>query len=111
MAAEVQQWYLQQIRFSIKSAGSLENAKNLFNKNVILIKRLVEKIGDLSKIMLHQKNFFLYNESNYINHTFYTELSKKVQTYGVISAPAIGIKTAHLITPATSLKFRITEEV
>ena len=111
MAAEAQQWYLQQIRFSIKSAGSLENAKKLFNKNVIPIKRLVEKIGDLSRITVQQKNFFLYNESNYINHTFYTELSKKVQTYGVISAPAIGIKTAHLITPTTSLKFRITEEV
>ena len=65
-------------KFSIKSAGSLENGKKLFNKNVIPIKKLVEKIGDLSEITLQQKKFFLYNESNYISHTFYTELNKNV---------------------------------
>ena len=82
----------------------------MFNKNVISIKKLVEKIGDLSEITLQQKNFFLYDESNYINHTFYNELNKKVQMYSVISTPAIGIKTTHLITTATSPKFGVTED-
>ena len=71
------------------------------------IKKLVQKIGDLSKIKFKQKNFFLSNESNYINHTFYTELNKKLQIYGLISTSAIGIKIKNLIRPENSLKFRV----
>ena len=55
--------------------GGLDEAKKLLDKNVILIKNLVEKIGDLSKLTLEQKNYFLYDDSNIINHTFYTELN------------------------------------
>ena len=36
--------------------------------------------------------------------------TKKVQTYGVISTPAIGIKATYLITPASSDKVRVTED-
>lgn len=86
--------YNKKSKLSIKYAGGLEVMKKLFDKNVTPIKKLVEKIGDLSEITLHQKNFFLYDESNYINHTFYNKLSKKVQTYGIISTPAIRIGTA-----------------
>ena len=58
--------------------------------------------------MFKQKKLFLYNESNYINHTFYTELNKKLQIYGLISTSPIGsIKTINLIRPESSLKFRV----
>ena len=50
----------------------------IFDKNVNAIKGLVNRIGDLPKITLEQRNFFLFDESNYINHTFYTELNKKI---------------------------------
>ena len=36
--------------------------------------------------------------------------TKKVQTYGVISTPAIGMKTTYLITPASTRKVRVTED-
>ena len=71
------------------------------------LKKLVQKIGDLSKIKFKQKNFFLSDESNYISHTFYTELNKKLLIYGLISTSAIGIKTTNLIRPENSLKFRV----
>ena len=50
----------------------------------------------------------MYNESNYINHTFYTELNKNLQICGLISISPIGSnKTANLIRPECSLKFRV----
>ena len=49
----------------------------------------------------------MFDESNYINHTFYTELNKKLQIYGLISTSAIGIKTTNLIRPGNNLKFRV----
>ena len=50
----------------------------------------------------------MYDESNYINHTFYTKLNKKVQIYGLIStSPIGGIKTINLIRTESSLKFRM----
>ena len=58
-------------------------------------------MGDLSKLTLEQKNFFLYDESNYINHTLYTELNKKIQVYGLISTHDI------VVTPQISLKFNV----
>ena len=47
------------------------------------------------------------NESKYINHTFYTELNKKLQIYGLILTSAIGIKTPNLTRPEKSLQFRV----
>ena len=49
----------------------------------------------------------MYDESNNINHTVYTELNKKLQIYDVISTSAIGIKTPNLIRSRNSLKFRV----
>ena len=58
--------------------------------------------------MFKQKNFFLCNESNYINRTFYAELNGKRQIYGLIStSPIGGIKRTHLMRPESSLKFRV----
>ena len=47
--------------------GGLDQAEKEFDKDVLEIKSLVNKIDDLSKITLHQKNFFLYDDNNYIN--------------------------------------------
>ena len=49
----------------------------------------------------------MYDESNYINHTFHTELNKKLQIYGLISTSAIGVKTTNLIRAENSLEFRV----
>ena len=50
----------------------------------------------------------MYDESNYINHRFYTELNKKLQIYGLISTlPIGGTKTTNLVRPESSLKFRV----
>ena len=42
-----------------------------------------------------------------IFHTFYTELNKRLQKYGLISTSAIGIKATQLVRPSNSLKFRV----
>ena len=58
--------------------------------------------------MFKHKNLFLYDESNYINDTFYKELNKNLQIYGLISTLPIGsIEIAKLIRPESSLKFRV----
>ena len=50
----------------------------------------------------------MYDESNYINQRFYTELNKKLQRYGIISTYATGIEsTAKLVRPENSLKFNV----
>ena len=58
----------------------------MFDKDVLEIKRLVKDIGDL-KTLIHreQKNFVLYDDSNIISDTFFTELEKNIQSYGIIS--------------------------
>ena len=92
------------------SNQEIAEINKLLDKNVNLIKGLVKNMGDLSKVTLEQRNFFLYDESNYINHTFYTELNKKIQTYGMISIDGIGLKTTELITSVNSLKFNVLEK-
>ena len=84
---------------SIAIKGSKEELKQILNKNVIPIKELVERIGDLSKLTFEHKTYFLYDDSNIIEHTYYTELNRKVQTYGSISIRPIGIRSTHMITP------------
>ena len=79
--------------------GGLAKAKRLFDKNVTPIKSLVEKIGDLSRLTLDQRNYFLYGISNITNRTFYTELNRKIQTYGMITTALAGIKSIHMVTP------------
>ena len=95
------------INKNLADIGGVQQAEKELDKNVLEIKNLVQKIGDLSKIKFKQKNFFLYDESNYINRTFSTELNKKLQIYGLISTSTIGIKTTNLIRPENSLKIRV----
>ena len=68
-------------------------------------------MGDLSKIMFKQKNLFCTNESNYINHTFYTELNKKLQIYALISTLPMGsIKIKNLMRSESNSKFRVVHD-
>ena len=71
------------------------------------LKNQYKKQEIYQKLRLNKKNFFLYDDGNYINHTFYTELNKKLQIYGLILTSGIGIKTTNLTRPENSLKFRV----
>ena len=71
---------------------------------------MVEKIDDLSKLMLEQKNYFLYDDSNIINHTFYTELNREVQTYGLISTASAGAKLMYMVKKKKSLQLKVQNE-
>ena len=84
--------------------------KLLLEKSIIEIKNFVDKIGELAKRTLQQKNFFSYEESNYINHTLFTELNKKAQIYGLISTDGIELKSSELITSKTRLKYNVLEK-
>ena len=84
--------FQEDIKTDLTNIGGIQQAEKELDKNVLF----------------KQKNVFLYDESNYINHTFYTELNKNLQIYGLISTlPISSIKTANLIRPESSLKFRV----
>ena len=58
----------------------------MFDKDVLEIKQLVKDIGDLNTLIhREQKNFVLYDDSNIVSNTFFTELDKNIQSYGIIS--------------------------
>ena len=64
----------------------LKCCKELFDKDVLEIKQLVKDIGDLNTLIhREQKNFVLYDDSNIVSNTFFTELDKNIQSYGIIS--------------------------
>ena len=64
----------------------LTQCEKLFDKNVLPIKKLVKGIGDLNNLTIKEtKNYFLYDDSNFISNTFFTELNKKIERYGFIS--------------------------
>ena len=49
----------------------------MFDKDVLEIKQLVKDIGDLNTLIHgEQKNFVLYDDSNIVSNTFFTELIK-----------------------------------
>ena len=57
----------------------------MFDKYVLETKQLVKDIGDLNTLIhREQKNFVLYDDSNIISNTFFTELNKNIQSYGII---------------------------
>ena len=69
------------------------------------MKKLVKEIGDIRKIVYKEhKIFFLHDDSNIIDHTFFTELNKRVQYYGLISL-VFNKNNKELITPKNLLKF------
>ena len=67
---------------------------------------LVKEIGDIKKYKIEQGNCFLYDDSNTIETTFFSELNKKIQTHGLISYFSDNEKNiARLITSQKRLKF------
>ena len=58
----------------------------MFDKDVLEIKQIVKDIGDLNTLInREQKNFVLHDDSNIVSNTFFTELNKNIQPYGIIS--------------------------
>ena len=86
---------------------SLTQCEKLFDKNVLPIKKLVKDIGDLNNLTIKEiKNFFLYDDSNLISNTFFTELNKKIQCYGYISL-LYNNSDEQLVNSKNRLKFNI----
>ena len=57
----------------------ITKCEELFGYNVLPIKKLVKDIGDLNNLTIKEtKKLFLYDDSNLISNTFFTELNKKV---------------------------------
>ena len=93
--------------FITKLPRPLHLAELLFDKNVIPIKRLVKNISDLNKIIeREQEKFFLYNDSDIITHTFFTEVNKKIPCFSLISLE-YNSNNERLIAPKSSLKFNM----
>ena len=85
--------------------------EKLFDKNVLPFKKLVKDIGDLNNLTIKEtKNFFLYDDSNLISNTFFTELNKKIQAYGFISLLSNN-SDERLITSKNRLKFNVLVDI
>ena len=65
--------------------GSQTKCEELFDKNVLPIKKLVKDIGDLNNLTIKEtKTFFLYDDSNLISNTFFAELIIRKYRFMVI---------------------------
>ena len=83
----------------------------MFDKNVLPVKKLVKDIGDLNDLTFKEaKNFFLYDDSNFISNTFFTELNKKIQCYGFISL-LYNNSDKKLVNSKSRLKFNILKNI
>ena len=82
-------WYRSQNFYETiykKIPKPLKFCEELFNKDVLTVKQLVKDIGDLNTLIYKkQKKIILYDESNIISNTVFTELNKNIQSYGTIS--------------------------
>ena len=94
----------------VLSTAELTSLETLLSKNVNEIKDLVKEIENekVNPKNLLQRNFFLYDNSNFIKSTLLTELNKSIQLYGEID---VGVfeqgKKIKLISPDTAIKFNI----
>ena len=85
--------------------------KQLFDKNVLEIKKLVKDIGDLTPLIhKEQKKKFLYDDSNIITNTFFSEVNKKIQCYGFISSE-YNRDNEKLIYSKNRLSFKIKHSI
>ena len=58
----------------------------MFDKDVLEVKQFVKDIGDLNTLIhREQKKIVLYDDSNIVSNTFFTEINKNIQSYGIIS--------------------------
>ena len=89
----------------------LTQCEKLFDKNVLPIKKLVKDIGELDNLTIKEtKNFFLYDDSNLISNTFFTELNKNIQCYGFISL-LYNNSDKQLVNSKNRLKFNILRNI
>ena len=86
---------------------SLSECGKLFDKNVLKIKKLEKEIGDLKDAIFKEtKKFYLYDDSNFISNTIFTEPNRKIQCYGFISL--LYIKSNYQLVNSTNrLKFNV----
>ena len=77
----------------------ISQCEKLFDKNVLPIKKLVN-------LTIKETKRFLYDDSNLITNTFFTELNKKIQCYGYISL-LYNNNDERLINSKNRLKFNI----
>ena len=90
----------------------ITKCEELFDYNVLPIKKLVKDIGDLNNLTIKEtKNFFLYDDSNLISNTFFTELNKKIQAYGYISLLYNNSDERLIITSKNRLKFNVLVDI
>ena len=61
-------------------------------------------------VIKETKNFFLYDDSNLITNTFFTEVNKKLQPYGLISLE-YNSNNKNLINSKNRLKFNILRNI
>ena len=90
---------------------SMTHCEKLFDKNVLPIKKLVKDFGNLHFIDEKvRKNYFLYDDSNLITNTFFTELNKKIQSYRMISLE-YSKDNKSLINSKNWLKFNVFNNI
>ena len=81
----------------IKPLTTMRAQRNKASDHVI---HLAKEIGDISKYKIVQENYSLHDDSNMIEATFFNELNKKFQIYGLISYLSDNKKNiAKLINP------------
>ena len=77
---------------------NLQKCEELFDKNVLEIKSLVEEIGEMEDVVSNEQlNVALYDDSNIIEETFIQRVNKHLQLYGLISIPFSNRKDFNLI--------------
>ena len=90
---------------------TLTHCEKLFDKNVLLIKKLVKDISDLNNLTIKEiKNIFLSDDNNLISSIFFTELNKKIQYYGFISS-LYNNSDKQLVNSKNRLKFNILRNI
>ena len=83
----------------------------MFDEDVLTIKQLVKDIGDLNTLIhKKQKNIVLYDNSNIISNTFFTELNKNIQSYGTITLQ-YDYNKKNLINWKNKLSFKINQNI
>ena len=89
----------------------LKFCEKLFDKDVLTVKQLVKDIGDLNTLIhKKQKKIILYDQINIISNTFFTELNKSSQCYGMISLQ-YNYNKENLISWKNKLSFKINHNI
>ena len=60
--------------------------KGQINKTSDHVIHLVKEISDINKYKIEQKKYFIYDDSNMIEASFFSELNKRIQIYVLISS-------------------------